>query len=205
MTTLEGRRERDRSLDRYLTFIDAVVAIAITLLVLPLTELGAELGEDESVAHLLGEHRSEMWSFLLSFFVIANIWSLQHRALRSLVDLNGAIARLLLIWSLSIVLLPFFTELVAEASDDTLTKVLYFGAITAAAACIALIEMSMRRNPDLVDGTAPLRVGSAWVNVGLLVAAAVLSIAFPSLSYWPLLLLLADNLVLGLRRRSRTA
>ncbi|SFB86817.1 Uncharacterized membrane protein [Nocardioides terrae] len=204
MSFAEAPRERDRGLDRYLTFVDAVVAIAITLLVLPLTELGADLADDQSVADLLGEHKGEIWSFLLSFLVIANIWFLQHRALRSLVALNGLVMRMLLLWLLAIVLLPFFTELVAAAPDDRTTKVLYFGAITAASACVAVIEMTMRRNPDLVDigdGTAAARVTGAWVNVGLLIAAAVLSIAVPALSYYPLLLLLADNLVLGLRRR----
>ena len=38
-------RERERGLDRVLTFVDAVVAIAITLLVLPLAELAPEVGD----------------------------------------------------------------------------------------------------------------------------------------------------------------
>ena len=36
--------ERHRDLERLLTFVDAVVAIAITLLVLPLAEVGSEVG-----------------------------------------------------------------------------------------------------------------------------------------------------------------
>jgi uncharacterized membrane protein len=34
----ERTAERDRNFDRLLTFVDAIVAIAITLLVLPLVE-----------------------------------------------------------------------------------------------------------------------------------------------------------------------
>jgi hypothetical protein len=37
--------------------------------------------------------------------------------------------------------------------------------------------------------------------VALLAAAAALSLAFSGLSYYPLLLMLADNLARGLRRR----
>jgi uncharacterized membrane protein len=202
MTAVEQPRERDRALDRYLTFIDAVVAIAITLLVLPLAELGSQLGEDESVAHLLRTHQAELWSFLLSFLVIANLWFVQHRALRPLVAMDGVVARLLLLWLLSIVVLPFSTELVAEAGDDPLTKVLYFGSITLAGGCVALVEMSMRRHPELSDAAQPPAVAGAWVNVGLLVLAAALSLAVPALSYYPLLLLLADDLVLGVGRRA---
>ena len=35
-------QERERDLERFLTFVDAVVAIAITLLVLPLVEISQE-------------------------------------------------------------------------------------------------------------------------------------------------------------------
>ena len=61
-------QERDRGLDRFLTFVDAVVAIAITLLVLPLADLAPEVG-DGSVTDLLREHDNEILAFFLSFLV----------------------------------------------------------------------------------------------------------------------------------------
>jgi hypothetical protein len=67
----QGAAERDRNFDRLLTFVDAIVAIAITLLVLPLVELAPELGDDGSVADLLRDHSDELWAFALSFYVIA--------------------------------------------------------------------------------------------------------------------------------------
>ena len=57
-------RERERGLDRVLTFVDAVVAIAITLLVLPLAELVPEVG-DGSVTDLLREHDDELLTIVL--------------------------------------------------------------------------------------------------------------------------------------------
>jgi uncharacterized membrane protein len=70
----EGRR---RDFDRLLTFVDAIVAIAITLLVLPLAELTTDIG-GQPVAHLLRTHQGQLWSFLLSFAVIARLWFVQH-------------------------------------------------------------------------------------------------------------------------------
>ena len=45
--------ERHRDLDRLLTFVDAVVAIAITLLVLPLAEGGGEVERGRRLAQVL--------------------------------------------------------------------------------------------------------------------------------------------------------
>ena len=81
--------ERERGLDRFLTFVDAVVAIAITLLVLPLAELAGEVG-DGSVTDLLDEHRGELFAFFLSFFVIARLWFAQHHVVDGLVRQDPA-------------------------------------------------------------------------------------------------------------------
>jgi uncharacterized membrane protein len=59
-------RERDRDLDRFLTCVDAVAAIAITLLVLPLAEAAVEI-DDGSVGDLLRANDEEILGFLLSF------------------------------------------------------------------------------------------------------------------------------------------
>ena len=44
----------ERGFDRLLTFADAVVAIALTLLVLPLSELAADLG-DENIGQVFSD------------------------------------------------------------------------------------------------------------------------------------------------------
>ena len=122
--------ERARDLERFITFLDAIVAIAITLLVLPLVELTSELADaEEPIADLLHEHQDQIWAFLLSFFVIGRLWWSQHRAVRTLVGLNVGLFWLLMLWVLTIVFLPFPTALVAEAPDDEATKLLYIGSM----------------------------------------------------------------------------
>ncbi len=80
----ESLRDRERDLDRFLTFVDAVVAIAITLLVLPLAEAAGEIGEG-SVGDLLRANEDKLLGFLLSFLVIAQLWFAQQRIVSSLV------------------------------------------------------------------------------------------------------------------------
>ncbi len=110
-------QERARDFDRFLTFIDAIIAIAITLLVLPLVELVGDLGAGGSVRDLLDEHSAQIWAFFLSFVVIANLWLVQHRMLRNVVASNDTLTRLMLLWSLTVVVLPFPTALVAAPGN----------------------------------------------------------------------------------------
>lgn len=197
----ETTRERHRDLDRFLTFIDAIVAIALTLLVLPLTELGADIGS-ESVRHLLQEHQAQFWGFLLSFVVIARLWLIQHETLRPVLTLNRHVTQLLLLWALSIVVMPFATELVASSSHDPLTRIIYFGATLVASATLAGVQAVTRRHPETVDPDLP--VGDpvhGWVNAVLIAIGLGLTLVWPPLSYFPLLLLMLDERVYRLVRR----
>ena len=142
----ETELERDRDLDRFLTFVDAVVAIAITLLVLPLAELAPELG-DGSVTELLREHESELLGFFLSFAVIARLWLAQHETVSSLVRQDRFVVQILLLWLLTIVILPFPTALVAEAGEQAATKIFYIGTMAVSSLLLTLVAWRMSRVP----------------------------------------------------------
>ena len=146
----ESRVARERDLDRFLTFIDACVAIAITLLVLPLAEAATEVG-DGSVGDLLRENDDKLLAFFLSFLVIAQLWMSQHHIVSGLVVQNPLVTRLLLAWTLTIVFLPFPTALVAEVSDDPATKVLYIGTMAMSSAMLALLAWAIGRDRSLRD------------------------------------------------------
>jgi uncharacterized membrane protein len=192
--------ERDRDLDRFLTFVDAVVAIAITLLVLPLAELAPELGQ-RSVTELLREHKSELLGFFLSFAVIARLWLAQHDTVSSLVRQDRFVVRILLLWLLTIVILPFPTALVAEAGEQAATKTFYIGTMAVSSLLLTLVAWRMNRVPSIRDrdpGPDPM------LAVGTVVAfllALVITLALPATGYWPLLLLvLADPAVAAWHR-----
>lgn len=195
--------ERERDLDRFLTFIDAIVAIAITLLVLPLVELTSEIDQFDTVADLLHEHQSEIWAFLLSFVVIARLWFVQHQSMRHVLLYHPRVAHLLMVWALTIVFLPFPTALVAGADDSDLTKLLYIGSIVVSAAMLALVEAFLVRHPELTDGHDDSDPVDGVVNVALLLVALVLSVVLPRASYFPLLLLMVAGPVADGWRRLR--
>ncbi|HET6940445.1 MAG TPA: TMEM175 family protein [Nocardioides sp.] len=194
---------RERDLDRLLTFVDAIVAIAITLLVLPLVDLTADITADDRVGHVLHEHASDLWSFALSFYVIARIWMGQHEVVGPLVVGSGRVTALLLVWSFTVVVQPFSTSLVARAGEQPITKTLYVGSMALSLVLVGLLRVEITRHPELTD--APQRRGAvgAFTAAGVLVVALVVMLTFPGSSYYPILLLLLEGPVFRLAQRVR--
>ena len=98
----------ERGLDRLVTFLDAVVAIAITLLVLPLIEVLAE-GGGEDLGALLADEVGQFGAFALSFVVIARLWLAHHRIVESVGAYDDLFLVVNLCWAFTIVLLRFAT------------------------------------------------------------------------------------------------
>jgi len=198
----ESRADRDRDLDRFLTFVDAVAAIAITLLVLPLAESAAEIGEG-SVGELIRGSEAQLLGFLLSFLVIAQLWFSQHETVSGLVVQDPLVTRLMLAWTLTIVLLPFPTALVAEAGDDPATKVFYIGLMALSSALIALMAWAIGRDRSLRDTDhRPDPAPAAAAVLGFLLALAI-TLTFPATGYYPLLLLVLTGPAVGAWQRAR--
>ena len=192
--------ERHRDLERLLTFVDAVVAIAITLLVLPLAEIGQEIG-DGSAAELLQAHRDDLLGFVLSFLVIARLWLAQHHTVSTLERQSPPVIWLLLAWSFTIVFLPFPTSLVATSNHDPVAKVLYVGTMAVSSLLLGLIAFASRADPTLRDTEEqPALAPAIGVTSGFLVALAIM-LAFPDTGYYPLLLLLLVDPVVRVVRR----
>ncbi|MEO7943830.1 MAG: TMEM175 family protein [Marmoricola sp.] len=196
----ESLRERERDLDRFLTFVDAVVAIAITLLVLPLAEVAGD-AVNGSVGDLLRENEALLLGFLLSFLVIAQLWFSQHRIVSNLVVQNPLVTRLMLAWTLTIVLLPFPTALVATAGSDPVTKVFYIGTMAISSSLLGLMAWAVGRERSIRDTDSQPDPAPAVATVLGFALALAISLMFPDTSYYPLLLLLlTDPLTHALRR-----
>src|SRR5437763_10553663 len=95
-----------KSVDRLVTFTDAVVAIAITLLVLPLADLVHEAAaRHETSWEVISKNQSQIFSFLLSFVVIGRLWVSHHRIFERAESYNGLLLVGNLGWLLTIVVL----------------------------------------------------------------------------------------------------
>ena len=193
--------------DRMIAFTDAAVAIALTLLVLPLVDIVPEAAHSgESATALMRNNLAPIGSFLLSFAVIARFWSVhhrlfgyEHRLTRSLVSLN-------LLWVLTIAVLPFPTEMVASFDTHGFVASFYLAVLLVCSASLTTMTIVMRRTA-VADGTDD-GVPEAFVTGSLsstttFVLAFVVALAVPATGAWVFFVLLADPLVEPVIRRLR--
>src|SRR5882672_3034621 len=117
-----------RSPERLVFFSDAVVAIALTLLILPLTDVVTEVKAANGPAiEVITEHQAQVWCFLLSFAVIARLWIGHHRLYEQVKAYSNPLMLVNLCWLLTIAVLPFPTEMIGQFGTDLFTVLFYIG------------------------------------------------------------------------------
>jgi uncharacterized membrane protein len=192
---------------RLVSFSDAVVAIAITLLILPLVDQAGVIGPTTSVHHFLRVHLTGLVAFLLSFVVIATFWWGQHRQFERVKGYNTVLVGAMFVWLLSIVFLPFPTELIQSANHGLPTAhALYIGTMVVAALAALVENWAVVRWPELQHPSAEIpTLDGAIIMAALMVAALVVTVVAPGTGLWPLLLLVLERplrrLVDGHRQR----
>jgi uncharacterized membrane protein len=198
-----------RGLDRVITFVDAVVAIASTLLVLPLVEILAGEGHHQSLLHVMQDNAGRFGAFLLSFAVIARFWLAHHRIVETVEIYDVAFILINFLWMLTIVFLPFATQVAAVyGAHDRLAVATYIGTVTASSACLTVLTLLVwRRRPLRREGAEDhISPAAAVVTTGLLLVALVLGVAIPPVNYFALLLLfLSGPIERAVRSRTRAA
>lgn len=195
----------ERGLDRLVNFTDAAVAIAITILVLPLVDLATESGSAR-LGDVITEHSDTFIAFLVTFAVIARLWVAHHQVFERLRSYDGVVVWLDLLWLACIVMLPFAAQELSNLySSDPWVFVLYIGLVTVASAALALISERVARRPELrQSATAEGADVGRWITTLLLLAALVLVLLLPQPGmFWLLLLLLSGPIEkLWARRRA---
>ncbi|WP_111721145.1 TMEM175 family protein [Homoserinimonas sp. OAct 916] len=182
-----------RGFDRLVFFTDAVTAIALTVLILPLVDLVVSAADSRvSATQFLGQHFEELIAFLISFAVIARLWLAHHSVFEHIRSYSGRLVFLNMLWLLTIVVLPLPTAMTAEFPTTRFTIAFYIGTMTLSSLCLTAIAFLIRRSPDLESTDNPLTSrfmsGSITITSGFFVALLV-GVVFPSIGYWALLVL----------------
>ncbi|MFJ3384820.1 MULTISPECIES: TMEM175 family protein [unclassified Curtobacterium] len=193
----------DRGLDRLVNFSDATVAIAITLLLLPLVDVADDI-EHESLGTLLGENVGTIIAFFVSFVVISRLWLSHHRLFEATQSYSSAVLRVNFVWLASIAFLPFSSNLIAQTTHDRGVNALYIGTIAMASLSMTVMQWTVWRDPTLIreDGRAMLHPVDGTVTFFALVVALLGAVIVPAGGpFWLFVLVPAGWLSTWLERR----
>jgi uncharacterized membrane protein len=200
---MDAQQERERGLGRLISFSDAIVSIAATLLVLPLADAAADI-RNLTVSQLLSDNRQAIIAFALSFAVILRFWLVHHSMYEHVVDYTQGLILVNCAWLLCIVFIPFPTELIGK-DEGAVADGLYIGTILAATAAGSVGQWILSRTPTLVSEPArgTLSLVPAIATTVAMVVAFVIAIVFPVIGLWALLLLFPAGWVELYYRRQR--
>lgn len=185
------------TVERLVFFSDAAVAIALTLLILPLME-GVRDASDKGLDAFgyLSENLSALLSFVLSFVIIARFWRSHHRLFSQLEREPPGLFWLNMCWLLAVVFLPVATAMTGAMPTDRPQLVVYIGTMLLAALSLTAMELIARHHPETwVEGSevSDDSVVASWTFVLLLAVALVVALAWPAVGYWSLLVLAASR------------
>lgn len=182
------------SSERAKAFTDAVVAIAMTLLILPLLDsVGEAAQQDATTLEWLQENYGSVFAFLISFVIIANFWTTHHRVFARVERVSEPLLWLNIAWMLTIVWLPVATAMTGQMHSDTLQYVLYIGAMALTSILLLCNRLYLRAHPQLHDIPRQALTAGALADVlvsALFLVAMLVAILVPGVGYNAMFLLL---------------
>jgi TMEM175 potassium channel family protein len=179
--------------ERLVFFSDAVIAIAITLLVIQLV-VPADLQTDAQLRDALIALAPGFSSFVLTFAVIGIWWAGHHRLTRALARVSGATLVLNLVLLGGIAFLPFASGVLGHHGNLPTAVMLYAATNVLIAATLVGMRVVAVRQDLLRDGAndAAFR-RRTWFTLG---TAAIFAISIPVAAASPILATQSWDLVL---------
>lgn len=181
-----------RSVDRLIDFSDAVVAVAVTVLVLPLVDIEGP-AEGETVWTVIGDHASQVWTFLFTFYVVAVLWLAHNRILNSISRYDSFTFWINTTWLAAVVLLPWVSAMYGESQwGRSGVGLVYWGTMAAISLLVSLLGTHLRRHPELLSEDAPRLSAAARRRAALrgpvlglyFLLIGVASVVTPAVANW---------------------
>lgn len=154
-------------LARVLAFSDAVVAVAITVLVLPLVSITAPESGRPFTAVITDNWRM-IFAFLLTFAIVYILWQGHHRIFENFAAIDDTIVWLNGLWLATIALLPWPSRMLDVDGSGRQAAWFYCATLFLNSILLHAIYLRGRRHPDL------LRNPGIWPQRSLSVQFAVL-------------------------------
>lgn len=201
-----------RAFERFVSFTDAVVAVAITLLVLSIIDIRPTSSE-ATVWSIISDNAGQITTFTFTFVVVAVMWQVHLRLFNKLQAFDGLIFWFNLLWLIGIVLLPWSSALFGEGvmvnssqfsggEGDGGAGMLYWGNMAVISFAGVAIGRHAFTHPELlIPGSTYLRDYFRGLVFGIaFLAIGVLTVVDPVIGGWGALVLIpmgaiADRIV----------
>lgn len=197
----ETDEARTAAAERLPMFVDAVIAIALTLLAL---DLPIPAGDTtDAMLNSVAAHGKEYLAFALSFVVISAHWRAHHEIFRHVRSLSAHLTSLTLVWLFMQVLMPFATRVITADGAFPPRFSLYAIVQVLASASFALIIREIRREHLYRTDVLPREFDQSLVRSICLAAVFGVSVpvSFLTTSTGAYLCWLAAPIVLTVARR----
>ncbi|WP_240747053.1 TMEM175 family protein [Microbacterium sp. K24] len=195
----DRRSAQQFSTERFKAFADAVVAIAMTLLILPLLESVSDAGaEGVATAEFFHENGGQLFSFALSFVLIANFWMEHHRQYTEVTSITPGLLWINIAWMATIVWLPVPTAMLGQMDTDSLQEVVYIGTLILTQITTLAARVYLLRRPEMTTATtARVRHGAAADIAAILLFGLALAVALliGDQGYYALFLLVLTGVI----------
>jgi uncharacterized membrane protein len=170
-----------RAVDRVTAFTDAAIAIALTLLALPLVGVAHDAA-GTPLGTILNAHWDDLLAFLISFFVVATYWRTHRRLFDQVGSLDETLLTLNICWLLGVVFLPVPTALLTFESETGVgTAVLYLGNLLLVSSLGLAMAVWIRSHParQLPGTAAAIRSHVRWSAIICASLAVITALAYP--------------------------
>lgn len=190
MQAANNRIITGRSLDRVINFSDAVVAVAITVLVLPVVAIDGP-SQNQSMLDVIQANSGQLTAFVVTFFMLFIFWQGHHRVFENFSAINNSIMWLNAGWLATVAFLPWPSKLIDMGNNSADASWLYCLTLCVNALLLHFIYQVGRRHPEfLVDP----KLWSFWLSISFVFAVAfavlfVASLIWPGTALWLLFLL----------------
>lgn len=196
-----------RSVDRLIFFSDGVLAVAVTVLILPIVDIKGPTG-DETIWTVIWANAPALIAYFFTFAIIVRMWTAHHRALQPLIAYDATVMWLNTIWLMSIGFLPWPSYLLG--TQDGLGHgigTLYFSTLFVGTLALHLMSGYLRRHPELTDSTRRSADSGNVRGLAFLMTFALMAIVSaiaPEASRYLLILVPLIAIAFAWQRRART-
>lgn len=131
----------DNTMARLVTLTDGVLSIAMTLLVLDIRlAMPTDKLSNGELWQAIVAIQPQLWSYCLSFLVIAVFWINHAQKFRHLVKLSNLLIWLNILFLLGVGIIPFTTSILAE-SGNTVSTAVYAAVMAFASLMLGLMSL----------------------------------------------------------------